>query len=98
MENSEDDALERRVRDIVAVATKDLDTVRVEVEDGVAYVEGVVGSQEEADAILRVIERLDGLKRVVTWLSIETVVSVRADKYFEEVFPPPAFTHYYSQS
>src|SRR5437016_3596457 len=37
-----DRELAKRVCDVVAVATDDIDTITVAVEDGVAYIEGVV--------------------------------------------------------
>lgn len=95
---TEDEALRKRMRDIVAVVAKDLDCVRVDVEDGVAYVEGVVSSAEEANTIVRTIARLRGLRRVVTWLSTETVMDAHTDNKVDDIVPTPVVMHFYSQS
>jgi hypothetical protein len=98
MVNTGDETLTRRIRDIVAVATEDIDGVRVEVEDGVAYLEGVVSSAREANAISRAVRRLPGLYHVVTCLSTEKVRSTLAEPIVVSTLPTPVLMHYYSLS
>lgn len=98
MVNTEDETLTRRIRDIVAVATTDIDGVRVEVEDGVAYIEGVVSSADEARIITRAVGGLRGLTRVVTCLSTEKVLAAANEEAAENILPPPVLMHYYSLS
>lgn len=69
-----DRELERRVRDVVAVVTEDIDAVTCEVEDGVAYIEGVVPSERERRLISRAVSRIEGLTQVITCLSTERVM------------------------
>jgi hypothetical protein len=98
MVNTEDAALMRRIRDIVAVVTKDIDAVRVEVEDGVAYIEGVVASPTEARAISRAIGRLRGVSRIVTCLSNEKVRAAQVETKVTAITSAPVLMHYYSLS
>jgi hypothetical protein len=98
MVNTEDAALTRRIRDIVAVVTKDIDAVRVEVEDGVAYIEGVVGSPTEARAMSRAIGKLRGVSSVVTCLSNETVRAAQVETIVTAIPSAPVMMHYYSLS
>ena len=98
MVDTEDEALAHRIRDIVAVVASDLDSVRVEVEDGVAYLEGVVSSAEEAGTILRAIAKLRGLTHVVTWLSTETLMPAPHEIQYERIVPSPVLMDYHSQS
>src|SRR5687768_577021 len=98
MVNTEDEALTRRIRDIVAVVTNDIDGVRIEVEEGVAYLEGVVSSTAEARAISRAVGKLRGLTHVVACLSTEKVLATASEDDTERVLPPPVLMHYYSLS
>jgi hypothetical protein len=98
MVNTEDETLIRRIRDIVAVATKDIDGIRIEVEEGVAYLEGVVSISDEAEAIARAVGRLRGLSDVVTCLSTEKVLAAAHEATVEFALLPPVLMHYYSLS
>jgi hypothetical protein len=97
MDYTEDETLAKRSRDIIAVTAKDLDSVRVEVEEGVAYVEGVVSSADEARAIVRAMGKLRGLRHIVTWLSTETVMAAHADSRVNTP-PTPVRMQYHSKS
>ena len=61
----------KRICDIVAVAVNDIDSVTVAVEDGIAYLEGVVPSEEQRQAIVRAVRQVDGLHRVISCLAAE---------------------------
>jgi osmotically-inducible protein OsmY len=89
--------LTRRIRDIVAVVTEDMDAVTWEVEDGVAYVEGVVGSEDERRALCRAVRQLDGLSHVVTCLATERVMPSQPDST-TALYPPTVMMHYHSLS
>jgi len=93
-----DDSLAWRIRDIVAVVSKDIDSVRFEVEDGVAYIEGVVSSGEEARAITKAVSKLRGLTHVVSCLSTEKVMPSQGPEIVAEAFPAPVVMHFYSLS
>ncbi len=69
----QDIELARRVRDVIAVVVEDIDAVVYDVEDGIAYIEGVVPSEVERNRIRRTVERLDGVRRVITCLSTERI-------------------------
>ncbi len=88
--------LARRVRDIVAVVTDDLDDVSFDVEDGVVYIEGVVPTDEKRRAISRAVSHLDGLDRVVTCLATEHVLPGGVDVGVNALYPPQVFMHYYA--
>jgi osmotically-inducible protein OsmY len=96
--NTDDETLARRIRDIVAVAAKDIDGVRIEVEDGVAYLEGVVSSAREARSIVRTVARLRGLCGVVTWLSTEKVLANKPVEAVQTPLAPAVLMHYHSLS
>src|SRR4051794_6370588 len=66
--DDQDLILAQRIRDIIAVATPDIDAIMVEVEDGVAYVEGVVPCESHRRAILRAIRELPQLTRLISCL------------------------------
>ncbi len=91
--------LERRVRDIIAVVLEDIDSVTCEVEDGVAYIEGVVPSDERRRTISKIVGHLDGLASVVTCLATERVLpSADREHAADLLFSPPVLMHYYSLS
>lgn len=89
--------LARRVRDIVVVVADDIDNVTFEVEDGVAYIEGVVSSDGERRAISHAVAELDGLDRVVTCLATEHVHSSASNKEVPSLYPTQLYMHYYAQ-
>ena len=86
----------RRVRDIVAVVATDMDAVHFDVEDGVAYIEGVVGSDVERRAISNAISHVDGLNEVVTCLATEHVLEPSETQ--NTLIPPQVIMHYHSLS
>lgn len=69
----QDIELARRVRDVIAVVVEDIDAVVYDVEDGIAYIEGVVPSEAERTRIRRAVQRLGGVRRVITCLSTERI-------------------------
>ncbi|MEA2574091.1 MAG: hypothetical protein QOH93_1389 [Chloroflexia bacterium] len=93
-----DQELQRRVRDVIAVVTEDLDAVRFEVEDGIAYIEGVVPSEREQLQISRALSRIEGLSQVFTCLSTERIMQAPASHTTVEVLPTPVLMHYHSLS
>lgn len=90
--------LERRVRDVVAVVTDDIDAVTCEVEDGVAYIEGVVPSERERRQISAAVKRIDGLTQVFTCLSTERILQTPSLSAATDLLPPPVLMHYHSLS
>ncbi len=88
--------LARRVRDIVAVVADDIDNVTFEVEDGVAYIEGVVSTDGERRAISHAVAELDGLDRVVTCLATEHVLTAASDVGGGVLYPAQVYMHYYA--
>lgn len=90
--------LARRVRDIVAVMSDDLDAVSYDVEDGVVYIEGVVPTEEQRDNIAHAVSRVEGVEQLVTCLSTEHVLPTRPAPQPDTLVPPPVYMHYYSLS
>jgi osmotically-inducible protein OsmY len=88
----------KRLRDILAVSVEDLDAVSATVEDGVAYLEGVVPSDEQRKSILRLAKRTTGTVRVIACLSTEKVRPRGARRSEALAVPPPVLMHYYSLS
>jgi osmotically-inducible protein OsmY len=95
---SNDKELARRVRDIVAVAVEDIDSVSCEVEDGVAYIEGVVPTEQHRRAISDAVRKLDGLSHVITCLAAEHVMPAPTDYNLSAQYPAPVVMHYHNQS
>ncbi len=93
-----DRRLAQRIRDVIAVATDDIDAIAVAVEDGVAYIEGVVASEQERRAIASAVRRIDGLNRVITCLSTEHILPRSSTESRQQRIPPPVMTHSYSLS
>ena len=93
----QDREVARRIRDIIAVASDDIDAISVAVEDGVAYIEGVVSGESERRAILSAVRNVEGLDRVITCLAAEHILPMRPDDTHGAV-PPPVLMHYYSLS
>ncbi|MDQ3706612.1 MAG: BON domain-containing protein [Chloroflexota bacterium] len=93
-----DEELQRRVRDIIAVVTEDLDAVTFEVEDGVAYIEGVVPSERERRQISQAVSRIDGLRQVFTCLSTERILPAPRQHSSTQLMPTPVLMHYHSLS
>ncbi|MDQ6694285.1 MAG: BON domain-containing protein [Chloroflexota bacterium] len=91
--------LERRVRGIIAVVLEDIDAVICEVEDGVAYIEGVVPSEDSRRTINKIVGGLDGLTHVVTCLTTETVIpSLTKEREGDTLLSAPVLMHYHSLS
>lgn len=97
MEES-DREIEKRVSDIIAVAVGDLDAITVAVEDGVAYIEGVVESEQKRRAITSTVHKIAGLKRVITCLATEHVLSFRNAGRKQLYISPPVLMHYHRLS
>ncbi len=93
-----DEELQRRVRDVIAVVTEDLDAVRYEVEDGVAYIEGVVPSDRERRQISQALGRIEGLTQVFTCLSTERILQTPSQHSTTYHLPTPVLMHYHSLS
>ncbi len=88
-----DHQLERRVRDVVAVVTADIDAVTCEVEDGVAYIEGVVPSERERQQISRAVSQIEGLSQVFTCLSTERIIQSPSHQAATITLPVPVYFH-----
>lgn len=93
-----DQELKRRIRDIVAVVTPDIDAVVFDVEDGVAYIEGVVSTEDERTQISSAVRRLEGLTHVVICLSTEHIMRVCTARQNRELDAAPALVRYHSLS
>lgn len=93
-----DEELQRRVRDVIAVVTEDLDAVTFEVEDGVAYIEGVVPSERERRQISQAVSRIEGLSQVFTCLSTERILPAPTQHATPPSLPTPVLMHYHSLS
>src|SRR5262245_20060056 len=93
-----DRRLESRVRDIVAVATDDIDAVIVAVEDQVAYIEGVVEDETKRQAISDAVGKVKGLRRVITCLATERVLPLGTMRRSRLDLPPPVLMHFHSLS
>jgi osmotically-inducible protein OsmY len=97
MEEQTDLELARRVRDILAVATDDLDAVTSDVEDGIVYIEGVVPTDDQRRAISSAVRQLEGVNSVITCLATEHVLpSSSNDQEGNLLYPAPVYMHYYS--
>jgi BON domain len=72
--------LARTVRRILALLLDDMDTVQVEVEHGVVYLEGVAVSAAEKQKIDRYISRVAGVRQVVNCLSLEHVACLAREQ------------------
>ncbi len=88
-----DHQLERRVRDVVAVVTADIDAVTCEVEDGVAYIEGVVPSERERQQIRKAVSQIEGLNQVFTCLSTERIIQSPSQRAATITLPAPVYFH-----
>lgn len=93
---NQDVELARRVRDVVAVVTDDMDSVSFDVEDGVAYIEGVVPSDERRRAITNAVAHVSGLDRVVMCLATEHVLPNGTEREASPLYPPQVFMHYFA--
>ena len=88
----------KRICDIIAVVTEDIDAVTVAVDDGVAYIGGVVPTAAERDAIISAVRQIGSLNRVVTSLATEHILP-RSSRYSGQAnVPSPVLMHYYSLS
>lgn len=92
-----DRELERKVRDVIAVVTDDIDAVTCEVEDGIAYIEGVVPSERERRLISKTVSRLNGVTQVFTCLSTERIMQ-SPSQYAQADLLQPVLMHYHSLS
>ncbi len=93
-----DEELQRRVRDVIAVVTEDLDAVRFEVEDGVAYIEVEEPSERQRRLISQTLSSIDGLSQVFTCLSTEKIMETPRQFTTTDLFSPPVLMHYHSLS
>ena len=93
-----DEELQRKVRDIIAVVSEDIDAVTCEVEHGVAYIEGVVPSDEDRRLISRAVKQVDGLTHVITCLATERVMTMSNEAVETVLYPTPVMMHYHSLS
>lgn len=93
-----DQQLKRRIRDIIAVVTPDIDAVMFDVEDGIAYIEGVVSTQEQRTQISNALRQLDGLTHAVICLSTEHIMRVCTARQNRELNATPALVRYHSLS
>jgi hypothetical protein len=93
-----DRKLENRVRDIVAVASDDIDAITVAVEDRVAYIEGVVENERKRRVIASAAGRVKGLRRVITCLATERVLPLGVSSRKRLDVAPPVLMHFYSLS
>ena len=96
--NNVDIVLTKRIRDIIAVATDDLDSITYSVEDGVAYIEGVVPSEEERRKIVRAVRKVDGLTRVIVCLATEHVLPQHKSDSSIVAVPATVLMHFHSLS
>ena len=96
--NEHDSRLAQRVRDVIVVATEDIDAMRVTVEDSIAYIEGTVESGEQRRTIEGTVLQIDGIDRVITCLSEEHVIPSAHSLDPQWIVPPPIAMHYYSLS
>jgi len=86
----------KRLRDIVAVTVDDLDAVSASVEDGVAYLEGVVPYEEQRRSLVRLAERTDGISTVIACLSTERVPTHATRFSNPPEVPAAVLMHYHS--
>ncbi len=93
-----DQELKRKVRDIIAVVIPDIDAVMCDVENGVAYIEGVVPTERERRQISMAVRRIDGLAHVVTCLSTERIMKPATEHENCELYATPVIMHYHSLS
>ena len=66
-----DKELTHTVRCSLVVLLDDFDTVRVEVEQGIVYLEGIVGDAAQKRAIQQMILHLPAVRRVINCLALE---------------------------
>ncbi len=93
--NEHDSRLAQRVRDVIAVATEDIDAMKVAVEDSVAYIEGTVESGQQRRTIEDTVLQIHGIDRVITCLSEEHVLPLAHSLDPQWNVPPPVAMHYY---
>ncbi|HET7081488.1 MAG TPA: BON domain-containing protein [Chloroflexia bacterium] len=75
-----DHDLARTVRRILALLLDDMDTVQVEVEHGIVYLEGVAVSAAEKQKMDWYIRRVTGVRQVVNCLSLEHVACLAREQ------------------
>ncbi len=66
-----DKELTRTVRRSLVLLLDDFDTVRVEVEQGIVYLEGIAGDAVQKHAIQQMILHLPAVRRVINCLALE---------------------------
>lgn len=94
----QDKELARRVRNIVAVVADDIDCITCEVEDGVAYIEGVVPTEQHRREISSAVRKLEGLSHVITCLATEHIMPTPSAYQDSSSYPAPVRMHYHSWS
>jgi hypothetical protein len=95
--NGTDGLLQRKILGIIAVAASDLDAVTVDVEAGIAYIEGVVASSAERAVIIDTAAKLEGIEKVVDCLACERVLEQSAASAAANI-AMPVLMHYHSLS
>jgi hypothetical protein len=86
----------KRLLDILAVSVDDLDAVSVKVLGGVAYIEGLVTSDQQSQLILRLAKRTPGVRKVVARLATDYGRMRPPNLRKPLAVPPPVLMHYYS--
>lgn len=97
MEDTDRD-LAKRIQDIIAVVAEDIDTITVSVEDRVAYIEGVVESEQQREVIAAAVRNIAGLRRVITCLATEHVLPTRSKERRSPNLQPTTLLRYHSLS
>ena len=71
-----DREISRSVRRTLALLLDDLDSVRVEVEGGIVYLEGVAANATHKQTISQRLDRVPGVRQVINCLSLERVAAL----------------------
>jgi osmotically-inducible protein OsmY len=71
-----DREISRTVRRTLALLLDDLDSVRVEVEGGIVYLEGVAANASHKQAITQRLRQMPGVRQVINCLSLEHIAAL----------------------
>jgi hypothetical protein len=93
-----DKDLYRKIAGITAVVVEDIDAVLITVEDGVAYIEGVIPDEQQRRAIAHAVGKIEGLRRVIICLATERVLPVPRTHLEQPDVSTPILMHYHSLS
>src|SRR5579859_4437217 len=74
-----DTEVARTVRRVLATLLDDGDTVRVEVEQGVVYLEGIATNAGQKHKIQQLVTRVPGVRRVIDCLSLEHIAKLETN-------------------